>query len=120
MKFIRAKLSDTDKLEICIVFLLISSATILVLLAIATSRGNDVDYFKERLLNLEHRFNIAEKARDGIQIRLNEEEKKSLEANQKILDVQNRIQETEKWIEEYNKLPHLPKPKQPKSQLRPL
>lgn len=108
------ELTDSEKLEICLFTLLISSAVILVLMAIATSRGNDVDYFKERILNLEQRFTVAEKARDSIQIRLSEEEKKSIELNTKVNETQIRVQETERWIEEFNRLPPLPKPKPPK------
>ena len=109
-----SELTDSEKLEICFVTILISSAVILILLAIATSRGNDVDYFKERILNLEQRFIVAEKARDSIQLRITEEEKKSLELNTKVNETQIRVQETERWIEEFNRLPQLPKPKPPR------
>ena len=114
-------ISDSEKLYLALIFLGLFFAVILVLMAIAVSRGNDVDYFKDRLYFLEHRFNVAEKARDGLQYRMAEEEKKTIEINQKIVELHNKVADTERWIEEYNKLPHLPKPKPIKSQpLRPL
>lgn len=106
-----SEIPDSEKIQLVLIFLAICFAVVLVLMAIAFSRGKDIDYFKDKMYFLEHRFETAEKARDEMKHKIADLDKKTVELNAKIVEVSNRVSDNERWIEEYNKLPTLPKPK---------
>jgi hypothetical protein len=81
-------------------------ATISILFNI--TRGADVDYFKERLILTEARLNSIDKKVDDMRDKTD----RQLEAlKDRTNETARKVEEQEKWIEEWKKLPHLPKPK---------
>jgi hypothetical protein len=72
------------------------------------TRGADVDYFKERLVITEARLNSIDKKVDDYRDRIDRMNDKQTE---KMIEVQRKVEEHEKWIEEWKKLPNLPKPR---------
>jgi len=106
-------LSDKDRLEIILFLGLVLICTILILLGLAWSRGRDVDYFKERIILMEERFTVAEKNRNDLNQRMTDNEQNDRAQTTAIQDLQIRTSENERWLEEFKKLPLLPKPKQP-------
>lgn len=105
------ELTSAEKTELVLYTTLLFVSVISILLAITWSRGNDIDYFKMKVQSLEDRFNVAEKSRSDIKDKLVELEVKSFEHKAKIENLQVRSAEMENWLEEYNKLPQLPKPR---------
>lgn len=105
------ELSSSEKTELVIYTILLFVCVIVILLGITWSRGNDVEYFKLKVNSLEDRFNVAEKSRSDIKDKLVEVEIKTAENKAKVENLQVRSAEMEAWLEEYNKLPQLPKPK---------
>lgn len=106
-------LDSNEKTEVIVFLFLIFFATSVILAAISWSRGNDVEYFKTKLHSLEERFNVAEKARNDAKDKIVDLTLKQAEQRNQIENLQIRSVEMEAWLEEFNKLPHLPKPKQP-------
>lgn len=89
----------------------VAGATILILLGIAWSRGNDVDYFKIRMQLLEERFTVAEKSRTNIIERVEAADIKNKEQDYHLNTISQAVNEQEqKWEELYKRLPQLPKP----------
>lgn len=74
--------SDKEKLEITLFLSFILFATIIVLSAIAWSRGQDVDYFKEKIYFIEER--------------LNNNDKRDNDQRERLATVEGRVSETEK------------------------
>lgn len=106
-------LDSNEKTEVIVFLFLIFFATSVILAAISWSRGNDVEYFKTKLHSLEERFNVAEKARNDAKDKIVDLTLKQAEQRNQIENLQVRSVEMEAWLEEFNKLPNLPKPKQP-------
>lgn len=106
-----SEIPDSEKIQLISIFLAICFAVVLILMAISFSRGKDIDYFKDKMYFLEHRFEKAEKIRDDMKNKISDLEKQNLETNAKLVEISNRVSDNERWIEEYNKLPTLPKPK---------
>jgi hypothetical protein len=110
MKILK-ELSEKDKKEILLLFLIALFCTTLVILAIAWSRGRDVDYFKERVLIFEGRLDgmhkVIHDTRDKNDIVI----ERLKETNEKLDKVIDKQLDQDRWIEEWKKLPQLPKPK---------
>jgi len=104
-------LDDKDKFEIFFILFFIAVAVAVVLLGIAWSRGHDVDYFKERIVLIEHRLTGMDKRMDNHDVKFDKIIEAVNETRQKLNDEINRNNEQDKWIEEWKKLPQLPKPK---------
>ena len=104
-------LDDKDKFEIFFILFFIAVAVAVVLLGIALSRGHDVDYFKERIVLIEHRLTGMDKRMDNHDVKFDKIIEAVNETRQKLNDEINRNNEQDKWIEEWKKLPQLPKPK---------
>ncbi len=110
MKMLK-ELSDKDKKEILIYCLMALFCTTAVILAIAWSRGRDVDYFKERILIFEGRLDGMHKFINDTRDRNDIVIERLKETNQKLDKVIEKQSEQDRWIEEWKKLPQLPKPK---------
>lgn len=104
-------LEDKDKFEIFFILFFIAIGVAFIMLGIAWSRGHDVDYFKERIILIEQRLTGMDKRMDNHDMKFD----KIVEAvNDTRTALNNEIQrnnEQDKWIEEWKKLPQLPKPK---------
>jgi uncharacterized protein YoxC len=110
LKQLYNQLTAQDKFEIAVVVLAISIAVVVVLLGIAWSRGNDVDYFKLRMQLLEERFSIAEKSRTNIIERVEAADLKNKEQDANIQLITQAINDHDRnWEELYKRLPQLPK-----------
>lgn len=98
-----------DRISILIIFAIAATMTIIVLYAIAASRGQDVDYFKTRLGLMEQRINYMDHKIDTMAQRQAEQRdhineiRRMKEAHDRQLEEQNR------WIEHWKSLPQLPK-----------
>lgn len=111
MKSLIAELKTfTDKEKLQIVLYLLLSALVVATVSIMfnITRGADVDYFKERLVITEARLNSIDKKVDDHRDRHDKFVEKT---NEKVIDLQKKVEEHEKWIEEWKKLPQLPKPR---------
>ncbi len=104
-------LTDHEKAEIFLLMFVLAGCAAVVMLGISWSRGNEVDYFKERIILMEQRMTHLDK-------KIHDEGQKAdkiLEAvNETRVVLNNEIarnNEQDKWLEEWKKLPPLPKPK---------
>lgn len=109
------ELSDNEKLEVVFFIFLTFFAVISILLAMAWSRGREVEMLKERVNIMEDRFNVAEKSRFALMEKAGVVEQRQIEHANAINNLQIRSVEMERWMEEYNRLPVLPKQKPPQS-----
>ena len=104
-------LTDQEKAEIFLLMFVIALCASVVMLGISWSRGNDVDYFKERVVLMEQRMTHLDK-------KIHDEGQKTDKIVEAINETRvalnneiNRNNEQDKWLEEWKKLPQLPKPK---------
>ena len=104
-------LTDHEKAEIFLLMFVLAGCAAVVMLGITWSQGNDVKYFKERIVLMEQRMTVMDK-------KIHDEGQKTdkiLEAvNETRVVLNNEIvrnNEQDKWLEEWKKLPQLPKPK---------
>ncbi len=105
-------LTPSDKVELMIVLLAMLGCTVLVVSIVAWSNGKDVDYFKERVIMLDNRMNILDKRVQDSVLRQEETIKKLNETVVQLNDNTTKVNEHDRWIEEWKKLPSLPKPKE--------
>ena len=101
-------LTDGEKINLLAMFLLASSVIASVSIMFNITRGADVDYFKERLTITEARLNSMDKKVDDYRDRI---DRIKDQQNEKIFEITKKVDEHEKWIEEWKKLPNLPKPR---------
>ena len=104
-------LTDREKAEIFMLMFVLAACSAVVMLGISWSQSRDVDYFKERIVLMEQRMtHIDKKLHDQ-----NQKADKILDAVNETRTVLNneiaRNNEQDKWLEEWKKLPQLPKPK---------
>lgn len=105
-------LSHDERLSIAWTTVMLLAVTVIILYAIAASRGQDVDYFKHRLGLMESRINYMDQKIDSVAQRQAEhrdhinELRRMAEASQRLEEEQQR------WIEHWKSLPQLPKPQQ--------
>ena len=118
-------LSDKEKFEIVIIVSLLFFCTIVVLSAIAWSRGQDVDYFKEKIVIMEERLNHNDKRDHDQGERINNVEARVAEAEKDITvtvinvaatqnvvkDIINPPNKRPQTIPPFDKLPPLPAPR---------
>jgi uncharacterized protein YoxC len=105
-------LTPSDKVELLIVLLAILGCTVLVVSIVAWSNGKDVDYFKERVIMLDNRMNVLDKRVHDSVLRQEEVVKKMNETVTQLNSVTTKVEEHDKWLDEWKKLPSLPKPKE--------
>lgn len=114
------ELTDKDKIYILSFALLTCMGVVLVLLGIAMSRGYDVDYFKERVHMFEARLNTFDKKTNDVVMEQLKQTDRLNDTRNDVLEIQRKQAEYEKWLEDYKRLPVLPRSTQPQSQpLRP-
>ena len=101
-------LTDSEKINLLAMILLAAFVVAAVSIMFNITRGADVDYFKERLVLTEARLNSIDKKMDDYRDRVDRINDKQTE---KMIEMQKKVEDHEKWIEEWKKLPHLPKPK---------
>jgi uncharacterized protein YoxC len=105
-------LTPSDKVELMIVLLAMLGCTVLVVSIVAWSNGKDVDYFKERVIMLDNRMNVLDKRVHDSVLRQEEVVKKMNETVTQLNSVTTKVEEHDKWLDEWKKLPSLPKPKE--------
>jgi uncharacterized protein YoxC len=105
-------LTPSDKVELLIVLLAMLGCTVLVVSIVAWSNGKDVDYFKERVIMLDNRMNVLDKRVHDSVLRQEEVVKKMNETVTQLNSVTTKVEEHDKWLDEWKKLPSLPKPKE--------
>jgi hypothetical protein len=105
-------LTPSDKVELLIVLLAVLGCTVLVVSIVAWSNGKDVDYFKERVILLDNRMNVLDKRVHDSVLRQEEVVKKMNETVTQLNSVTTKVEEHDKWLDEWKKLPSLPKPKE--------
>jgi hypothetical protein len=101
-------LTDKEKLHIVLFMLLGLFMVTSVSFMFNVTRGAEVDYFKERLVLTETRLNSIDKKVDDYRDRVDRMNDKQTE---KMIEMQKKVEDHERWIEEWKKLPQLPKPK---------
>lgn len=101
-------LTEKDKLHITLGILIAACTVASVSILFNITRGEQIDYFKHRLFMLEERIIYTEKKVDDYRDRHDRAAEKT---NEKVLDLTRKVEEQEKWIEEWKKLPQLPKPR---------
>ena len=104
-------LTDHEKAEIFLLMFVLAACAAVIMLGITWSQGHDVKYFKERIILMEQRMtHLDKKVHDEGQ-----KTDKILEAvNETRVVLNNEIvrnNEQDRWLEEWKKLPQLPKPK---------
>lgn len=104
------ELSYSERLGIVWTLCMVLIAVVIVLYAIAASRGQDVDYFKHRLGLIEQRMNYMDQKIDSVNQR--QAEQKELASELRRINEQHarQLEEQQKWIEHWKSLPQLPKP----------
>jgi hypothetical protein len=101
-------LTDSEKINLLAMFLLAAFVVASVSIMFNITRGADVDYFKERLVITEARLNSIDKKVDDTRDKYD----RQLEGlKDRTNETARKVEEQEKWIEEWKKLPSLPKPK---------
>ncbi len=104
-------LTDKDKAEVLVLMLALLFCCCLILLGLTWSRGNDVDYFKERIILMDQRMSVIDKKLHDTQQNLNKTNENASETRRLLEFEINRNYEQEKWIEHWKTLPQLPQPK---------
>lgn len=85
---------------------------IMILYALAASRGQDVSYFKERLIAQEQRLNYIDQKLDKI-IQKQAENQDQINELRRMQELQHRqIEEQQRWFDYWKTLPQIPKPPQ--------
>lgn len=104
-------LTDQEKAEIFLLMFALAACAAVIMLGITWSQSRDVDYFKERIILMEQRMTHLDKKvhdegqkMDKVVEALNET--RTVLGNEIV-----RNNEQDKWLEEWKKLPQLPKPK---------
>lgn len=134
LKKVINSLTDKEKFEIFAIISLLFLCTILVLSAIAWSRGQDVDYFKEKIFIIEERLNINDRRDNDQGDKLSAVDNKLAEAERDITIIAINVAATQHVVKEivnppnkkqqtippFEKLPPLPAPKKTVNDLRPL
>jgi hypothetical protein len=104
------ELDHNERLGIVWTLCMVLMAVVIVLYAIAASRGQDVDYFKMRLGMMEQRMNYIDQKIDTINAR-QIEQRDNLNEIRRMLEAEQRLsEEQQRWIEHWKNLPQLPKP----------
>ena len=106
------ELTPQDRTQVLWTLVMVLVATIVVLYAIAASRGQDVDYFKTRLGLMEHRLNNMDQKIDRV-AQGQHDQKEHLAELRRLHEAQQRlVEDQQRWIEHWKNLPQLPKPPQ--------
>lgn len=104
-------LTDHEKAEIFLLMFVLALCAAVVMLGISWSRGNDVEYFKERIVLMEQRMTHLDKKVHDEGQKMDKVVEAINETRVALNNEINRNNEQDKWLEEWKKLPQLPKPK---------
>jgi hypothetical protein len=104
-------LTDKEKAEVFLLMFVLASCAAVVMLGISWSRGNDVEYFKERIILMDQRMTVIDKKIHDEGQRIDKVAEYSNETRRVLESEIQRNVEQDRWIEEWKKLPQLPKPK---------
>ena len=104
-------LTDHEKAEIFLLMFVLALCAAVVMLGISWSRGNDVEYFKERVVLMEQRMTHLDKKVHDEGQKMDKVVEAINETRVALNNEINRNNEQDKWLEEWKKLPQLPKPK---------
>lgn len=104
------EMTPQDRTQVLWVLVSVLAATVIVLYAIAASRGHDVDYFKERLGLQEQRLNYMDQKLDKV-AQAQHDQKEHVNEMRRMNEAQQRqLEDQQRWIEHWKNLPQLPKP----------
>jgi len=103
-------LNESDRSQVIITILLFSFFTILILIAFLTSRGQDIEYFKNRIDMVDQRTLYMDQKIDKMNEKMAENRLLLNEVRKKDDELEKRIDEYGRWIEYWKTLPQLPKP----------
>jgi len=106
------ELEHNERLGIVWTLCMVLMAVVIVLYAIAASRGQDVDYFKHRLGMMEQRVNYMDQKIDSVSQRQAEQKEIAQELRRISEQHARQLEEHQRWIEHWKSLPQLPKPPQ--------
>lgn len=101
-------LTDKDKIHILLAILLVAFTVAMISILFNITRGEEVDYFKHRLILLEERVNYVDRKHDDYR---DKHDRANERTNEKVNEMYRKVEEHDRWIEEWKKLPQLPKPK---------
>ena len=101
-------LTAKEKHQVLFSLLLVAVVVATISILFNITRGADVDYFKERLILTEARLNSIDKKVDDMR---DKHDRQLEHLKDRTNETARKAEEHEKWIEEWKKLPHLPKPK---------
>ena len=104
------ELTPQDRTQVLWTLVMVLVATIVVLYAIAASRGQDVDYFKTRLGLMEHRLNNMDQKIDRVAQGQHDQKEHHAELRRLHEAQQRLVEDQQRWIEHWKNLPQLPKP----------
>jgi hypothetical protein len=104
------ELTPQDRTQVLWTLVMVLVATIVVLYAIAASRGQDVDYFKTRLGLMEHRLNNMDQKIDRVAQGQHDQKEHTAELRRLHEAQQRLVEDQQRWIEHWKNLPQLPKP----------
>lgn len=104
------ELTPQDRTQVLWSLVMILMVTVLILYAIAASRGHDVDYFKERLGLQEQRLNYMDQKIDRVSQEQHQQKEHMIEVRRMNEAQQRQLEEQQKWLDHWKSLPNLPKP----------
>lgn len=104
------ELTPQDRTQVLWTLVMVLVATIVVLYAIAASRGHDVDYFKERLGLQEQRLNYMDQKIDRVSQEQQQQKEHMAEIRRIQETHQRHVEEQQKWLDYWKSLPQIPKP----------
>lgn len=104
------ELTQQDRTQVLWTLVMVLVATVVVLYAIAASRGQDVDYFKTRLGLMEHRLNNMDQKIDRVAQGQHDQKEHLAEVRRMQEAQQRQLEDQQKWLDYYKTLPQLPKP----------
>ena len=104
------EMTPQDRTQVLWVLVSVLAATVIVLYAIAASRGHDVDYFKERLGLQEQRLNYMDQKIDRVAQEQHQHKEHMTEIRRMQEAQQRQLEDQQRWLDHYKTLPQLPKP----------
>ena len=105
-------LTNSDRNQVIVTVMLFMFFTILILIAFLTSRGQDIEYFKNRIDMVDQRTMYMDQKIDKVNERMAENRLLLNEIRRKDEEIEKRVDEQGRWIEYWKTLPQLPKPPQ--------
>lgn len=103
-------LTNSEQTQIIWTVIIVLLAMVALLTAVAASRGQDVEYFKQRLGLMEQRVNYMDQRIDRTSQTL-AEHRDHIQELRRLQEAQLRqLEEQQRWIDHWKTLPQLPRP----------